>query len=333
MLVLQQHLDQARVALRIGIARRALGQRLGLHLARELVALRADLRPVGHRVLHILGRAQHGLAVDGERLGMAPPGLRHLGIDAAEVEQAPAQPGQRAGLERGRLEQRPVERLEAEDPRQRQLRVVLGQRGADAGVARRQPPLGRHHVGAAAQQRVRADCGRQARHHRVRDRRAQLRRVGAGCRAHQDVQPVGLARSLGQQGRTLRARLREPRLGLGLFAPCRHAVADAIADQRDQLAVGLDLLLDDGDARLQAAQPEIVIGRVGRHRDARTGMQGLGRLGLGLAAQAAGQVELPARTEAELGIALVAIVAGQGRADPAQRRFQRLPLACGRALD
>ncbi len=147
-----------------------------------------------------------------------------------------------------------------------------------------------------------------------------------------------MARAFGQQGWTLRARLREPRLGLGLFAPRRHAVADAIADQRDQVAIGLDLLLDDGDARLQAAQPEIGIGRVGRHRDARTGMQGLGRLGLGagglgLAAQAAGQVELPARAQAELGIALVAIVAGQGRADPAQRRFQRLPLARRRALD
>jgi hypothetical protein len=43
-------------------------------------------------VLDVLGGAQHGEPVRGERFGFLAFGLIHLGIDAAEVEQAPAQP-------------------------------------------------------------------------------------------------------------------------------------------------------------------------------------------------------------------------------------------------
>ena len=60
-------------------------------------------------------------AVAQQRLAVGAAGLRHFGVDAAEVEQAPVQPGQRRGLERRAGDQLAgVERLEAERAGQRE---------------------------------------------------------------------------------------------------------------------------------------------------------------------------------------------------------------------
>ena len=86
------HLDQAADAALVGLlglaARRA---QLG-DLALQGAGARLRLRQVGEGVFHLLGRAQHGGAVAGQGLGPAAPRAGHLGVDPAEVEEAPAQP-------------------------------------------------------------------------------------------------------------------------------------------------------------------------------------------------------------------------------------------------
>ena len=100
------------------------------------------------------------------------------------------------------------------------------------------------------------------------------------------------------------------------------------------MGVDIDLLLHRRNAGLIAADLEVGVRDVGGDRDAHAGQIGLGGLGGGVgrllaAPQSAGEVDLPTGGGADIVEPLVAVVAREGIADPAQRRVQRLPQGRG----
>ena len=187
-----QHLDQADDAPSVGGIRVLARTRERRFTLRQDADLGLAFDEGGEGVLDILGRPQHGQPVCRQRFGLLATRGGDLRIDAAEVEQAPAQSEDAQGLvgtageeiaarDRGGAAQQRAER---------ELGVVLRDRHADARIGGGKAPLGHDEIRPAPDHLGwRAGLG-QTRRDRDRHRRAQFGAVGSRLHAEQHVQRV-----------------------------------------------------------------------------------------------------------------------------------------------
>ena len=330
-----QHLDQADHALVVGGA-------CGLPGPRERIRTPGEhghqLLPLVQRdqgVLHFFRGAQYRLPVGGKAFRLLCLRLVDLGVDATEVEQPPAQAAHNAGLRCAGAEE--IARGDgggaADQAADRQLRVVLGDRHADACVRRCQAPLRRDEVRASPQQIA----------GRLRQERVGSTGTGRGSASSARCVPGAVASIT-----SMALRAASSAFSSGGMVACARASALNLA----QLKLGCQALVppqfDDGaklllgphlrachcQPRLQAANLDIDVRSLGGHREPHGSGAGfrclvLGQGGLPGPAQAAEEIKLPTGPEVGLLGAAVAIEPRHGVEHPAQRSLDRL-IAPGR---
>ncbi|MNU64982.1 hypothetical protein D3C71_542710 [compost metagenome] len=157
---------------------------------------------------------QRGEPVGRQQFGFLAAGSFDLGVDAAEIEQAPAQAQHAGGLAGTAAEQGAAGRGAAKQRAQAQFRVVLGDGRAGARAGGGQAPFGGDQIGPAPQQFARRAAGRDARRARHRAGGGHVIAIGAGRRAQHHVERMQRHFARRVQARHDGARLRQRRFGL-----------------------------------------------------------------------------------------------------------------------